>query len=93
MTDTDGWLWGEEFGSVNVKNTWYEFDGNMPHCTMPFAGDRYTLIYFINQGYEKINLADKNLISDVSKFPWPVDGLVKKRDYGTTSAHFVLAKH
>jgi hypothetical protein len=53
----------------------------MPHCTLPFKGDRYTLIYFINQGYEKINLADKNLISDVSKFPWPQDGRVKKRDY------------
>lgn len=89
---TDGKLWGEEFGAVDVKNTWFVFDGNMPHCTMPFGGTRYTLIYFINQGYEKVNLGDKNLISDLCKFPWPEDGLKKKRDYGTTPARLHIGK-
>ena len=89
---TEGWLWGEEFGSVDVKNNWFEFDGNMPHCTLPFGGTRYTLIYFINQGYEKVNPGDRNLIADTCNFPWPKDGLKKKRDYGTTPARLHIGQ-
>jgi nucleotide-binding universal stress UspA family protein len=89
---TEGWLWGEEFGAVDVKNTWFTFDGNMPHCTLPFGGTRYTLIYFINQGYEKVNPGDLNLIQDKCNFPWPKDGLTKKRDYGTTPARLHIGQ-
>jgi hypothetical protein len=47
---TDGKLWGQEFGAVDLSGgNWVNFDGNMPHCTLPFQGTRYTLIYFINQ--------------------------------------------
>ena len=47
---TDGKLWGQEFGSVDLSGgKWVNFDGNMPHCTLPFKGTRFTLIYFINQ--------------------------------------------
>ena len=30
---------------------WVQFDGNLPHCTMPYRGTRYTLIYFIQRSY------------------------------------------
>lgn len=47
---TDGKLWGQEFGAVDLSGgKWINFDGNMPHCTLPFHGTRFTLIYFINQ--------------------------------------------
>lgn len=32
--------------SVNIRNRWFEFDGNKLHCTEPFQGTRYTLVYF-----------------------------------------------
>ena len=51
---TDGKLWGQEFGAVDLKGgKWVSFDGNLPHCTLPFKGTRYTLIYFINQSCER----------------------------------------
>jgi hypothetical protein len=30
------------------------FDGNEPHCTLPYTGTRYTLIYFTHQSYSKL---------------------------------------
>merc|ERR1712110_1404203 len=39
-------------GKVNIKKRWYRFDGNTPHCTYPFTGTRYSLIFFVNQSYK-----------------------------------------
>ena len=36
---------GQAFGAVDLKGgKWVDFDGNLPHCTLPFTGTRYTLI-------------------------------------------------
>jgi hypothetical protein len=37
---TAGKLWGLELGAVDIKRRWVEFDGNLPHCTLPFTGAR-----------------------------------------------------
>ena len=33
---------------------WVNFDGNEPHCTLPYTGTRYTLIYFTHQSYSRL---------------------------------------
>lgn len=32
----------------DVKNKWVHFNGRVPHCTMPFEGKRYALVFFIH---------------------------------------------
>eukprot|EP01048_Picozoa_sp_COSAG05_P012980 COSAG05_NODE_1341_length_5140_cov_4.176949_6_plen_517_part_00 len=49
---TDGALWVHEKNDVQCHNKWVQFDGNIPHCTLPYTGTRYTLIYFSNQSYD-----------------------------------------
>eukprot|EP01046_Picozoa_sp_COSAG06_P001221 COSAG06_NODE_37_length_30537_cov_73.315658_23_plen_145_part_00 len=44
-----GALWVQTLGAVDVKHRWTLFNGNVPHCTLPYTGTRYTLIYFVNQ--------------------------------------------
>jgi len=50
----DGELWVQDLGKVDCKHSWELFDGNIPHCTMPYKGTRYTLIYFTQQSYEHL---------------------------------------
>ena len=73
VTDTDGKLWGQEFGAVDLKGgKWVTFDGNMPHCTLPFKGTRYTLIYFINQSYQIMQPACLKYCKELGGFTsWP----------------------
>ena len=37
----------EEFGAVDIKGKWVEFDGNRPHCTLPFTGDHHDRLWTI----------------------------------------------
>jgi len=45
-----GRLWmdnGSRVGrAVDIRGRWLEFDGNQPHCVLPFHGRRYTIVYF-----------------------------------------------
>ena len=51
----------------------------MPHCTLPFKGTRYTLIYFINQSYQIMQPACLKFCKELGGFTnWPKPGLVKK---------------
>jgi hypothetical protein len=39
-TDEDGGLWTQPDGELDCRHSWQEFDGNLPHCTLPFTGAR-----------------------------------------------------
>lgn len=41
-----GSVWQQGMGACDVKNQFVDMDGNVPHATLPFAGTRYTLVYF-----------------------------------------------
>lgn len=45
-----GRLWIDDGSStgnaVDLRNSWFTFDGNRPHCVLPFTGRRYTLVFF-----------------------------------------------
>ena len=32
-----GALWTQDKGEVDCKHRWCEFDGNIPHCTLPYT--------------------------------------------------------
>jgi hypothetical protein len=44
-----GRLWGQDIGEVDIQGRWCTFDGNIPHCTRPFTGTRYSLIFYTQQ--------------------------------------------
>ena len=50
--------------------TWRSFDGNMPHCTLPFTGTRYTVIYFTQQSHHLISENDRERLRRLG-FPMP----------------------
>lgn len=45
-----GRLWIDDGSSTgcaaDIRNKWFQFDGNRPHCVLPFRGRRYTLVFF-----------------------------------------------
>ncbi len=36
----------DTIGVKNIKGTWFDFDGRLMHHTLPFVGERYSLVYF-----------------------------------------------
>jgi len=50
-----GSVWVQDRGALDCHNKWVEFDGNIPHSTIcPYKGTRYTLVYYISGGYDKL---------------------------------------
>jgi len=37
----------------DIQNRWFEFNGNMLHCTRPFTGKRFSLVYFTSDRYQE----------------------------------------
>ena len=77
----DGGLWVQRLGGVDCKNKWIQFDGNMPHCTLPYEGIRYTLIFFSQQSLSKLgamrpNGDDINVCEELG-FKMPPPGTAK----------------
>ena len=91
----DGGLWVHMKGEVDLRKTWYEFDGNVPHCTLPYSGTRYTLIYFIQQSYRKLGRIrkdknqDKRLLESLG-FELPTN--VTKLDYEPKNIRMLKGK-
>ena len=52
----------------------------MPHCTLPYNGTRYTLIYFTQRSFAKVDDDSYSFLVDEMGFPFPEAG-VKKRAY------------
>jgi hypothetical protein len=40
-----GELWAHDLGACDIRHKFLKFDGNIPHCTVPWtSGPRYTLV-------------------------------------------------
>ena len=44
-----GRVWVHGSGPLNCKNRFVQFDGNVAHCTLPFKGERFSLVYYTNK--------------------------------------------
>ena len=51
-----GTVWQQGSGACDCKNNFVDMDGNVPHATLPFAGTRYTLVYFSHQSWKKVSM-------------------------------------
>ncbi|KAK7230829.1 acetylcholine-gated cation-selective channel [Aureococcus anophagefferens] len=70
---TGGNLWTHDRGLLRVdgasRGARY-FNGNMPHMTMPFDGERYSLIYFCCGNWGSLSRADEAALCDMGfRFP------------------------
>jgi hypothetical protein len=86
---TGGELYIHGEGQVDVSSTFYEFDGNIPHLTCPFKGERFCIIFFTNQSYERLRKGDVKYLKDLG-FNWPEAGL-RKRAYGPRAPRLLAA--
>merc|ERR1719162_1908735 len=77
-------------GELPVRGQWQLFDGNVPHLTCPFVGERYTLIFFTNQSYDIVPQGDVELMKQLG-FNWPESGL-QQGAYGTRKARLSAAR-
>ena len=65
-----GSVWIQDMGAENVKEKFIEFDGNVPHATLPFAGTRYTLVFFSHSSWAKAKPVDQLQLRNCG-FPLP----------------------
>ena len=77
-TQSGGGLWTQENGAKSVKNRWIEFDGNLPHMTLSFRGERYTLIYYTNKKHFSAPNSDIAYIQSM-EFPIPSKSFTRKK--------------
>jgi len=86
---TGGELYVHGEGQVNLSSKFYEFDGNIPHLTCPFEGERFCIIFFTNQSYERVRKEDVKCLKQFG-FNWPDAGL-QKRAYGPRAPRLLAA--
>ena len=86
---SDGELWVQDQGKLDCHDEWVTFDGNIPHCTLPYKGTRYTLIYFTQMSYHLLGRAV--LIQD-HKGSWR-DGTIQEGHHlkPNTVYHLILS--
>jgi hypothetical protein len=91
----DGALWVQPEGDVDCRHKWVLFDGNIPHCTLPYTGTRYTLIYFSQQSFRLLghvgnNRSHKATLMQLG-FPFPPRS-AKKMQYEPWKVRLLQAK-
>merc|ERR1711957_994261 len=78
-------------GKQNIKNTWYKFDGNMPHATYPIqSGTRYSLIFYTHKKYGEANAGDVDWLKE-RKVRMPCPGLCMK-EYDSKANRLKMAQ-
>ena len=71
-----GRLWVQGRGALDVRERFVLFDGNAPHSTIPFAGARYTLIFFTHASQYALPEGER-AYCDALGFPMPHPKLCK----------------
>lgn len=71
-----GQLWVHGRGPLDCRRTWQAFDGNSPHCTLPFSGTRFTLIYFTHCSQSMLRDEDRVFLTDLG-FAMPQSEITK----------------
>ncbi len=52
MATPEGWLQDQIKGIVrSIRDSWFAFDGTVPHCVLPFQGNRISIVYFTRAKY------------------------------------------
>ena len=68
-----GEIWTLVNGSVDIKHSFLSFDGNLPHCTLPWAkGRRYSLVFYTNRFNSNVTEFDRKYLVEELGFPLPL---------------------
>eukprot|EP00747_Dinoflagellata_sp_TGD_P129361 gnl/TRDRNA2_/TRDRNA2_174670_c5_seq1.p1 gnl/TRDRNA2_/TRDRNA2_174670_c5~~gnl/TRDRNA2_/TRDRNA2_174670_c5_seq1.p1 ORF type:complete len:282 (-),score=62.87 gnl/TRDRNA2_/TRDRNA2_174670_c5_seq1:45-890(-) len=77
-----GDLWIHKRGKVKVHNVFAHFDGNDAHCTCPFEGERFCLVFYTTSGYEKATPDDRQKLLNVGvPLPEPGEPGLQRKEY------------
>lgn len=74
---TGGDLWLHGLGRFTVHNTFVKFDGNDPHATYPFKGERFSLVFFTCKSYASVSNHDREWLLNLG-VPLPEPGMLQK---------------
>jgi len=74
--ESGGELWTHDLGAVDARNRFRQFDGNIPHCTIPFTGRRYSLIFYSNRFHAQMSEFDCKYLAEELGFPLPPKNFV-----------------
>jgi hypothetical protein len=69
-TYAGGELWTLEHGPLDCHHSFCHYDGTEPHATLPFKGERYTLVFFTHQTHPRLGDADRAYLESLG-FPLP----------------------
>ena len=84
-----GAVWQQDSGACDVKSSFVNMDGNIPHATLPFCGTRYTLVYFSHQSWKKASPTDQDVLQNVYGFPLPPSDQVMA-NYGSKASRLKI---
>lgn len=68
--------------ALNVRHEWQRFDGTRAHCTLPYAGTRYTLIYFTQRAHTGLSAANRARLTALGFPPIPPLAAAENDDTG-----------
>merc|ERR1712046_390784 len=74
----------------DIRGKFVKFDGNVPHATEAFEGERYSVIYFTNQHYEDASEPHLKALAEMG-FNLSEPGL-RKKEYGSKGERLARAK-
>lgn len=69
-----GQLWIYPDRAEDTRNQWVRFDGRVPHCTYPFKGERYSVIFFASRFVNSTSAEVKRTLAQYgfdTEFPPP----------------------
>ena len=65
-----GRLWVHESGYHDARNKLQRFNGNMPHMTEYFSGERYSIVYYVHKSFPRCDEEDRAFLSGLGfRFP------------------------
>ena len=62
---TGGETWAQHQGFLNVSNKLHRFDGQIPHFTTRFVGERYTAVFYTHKVSFDSNLCVRSYTAPV----------------------------
>jgi len=89
-----GQLYVHGRGRLDVQRRWLEFDGNVPHLTCGFSGERFSVVAFVHECFRKVSPADEARLRGLG-FCWPArapeaDGRARRRRGGAAATSALL---
>lgn len=79
---TGGDLWIYPGRVEPTRGRWVTFDGRLPHCTFPYHGERYSIVFFASRYALRV---PSHVLLELSQYGFDTDSFPATDDVGTAT--------